>query len=143
MKDKTKKIAIGSLIAGVAGYVAGLLTAPKSGKETRKDIQNAAIKAKTEAEKTLKKLHNEITDLTDRARKNAEGLQGNVKEQAEKIITSGLSAKEKVREVLSSLHEGASDDKELKKALKQANEAVKHLKAYLAQYEKAVKDKIK
>jgi gas vesicle protein len=34
-----KRVAIGSAVAAAAGYVAGVLTAPKSGKATRKDVQ--------------------------------------------------------------------------------------------------------
>jgi gas vesicle protein len=37
-----RKIAVGSAIAGLAGYIAGVLTAPKSGQKTRQDISNKA-----------------------------------------------------------------------------------------------------
>ena len=62
MKNSGKKIAIGTIVAGAVGYVAGILTAPKSGKETRKDIGDAAVKAKNEAERKLKKMHSELTN---------------------------------------------------------------------------------
>lgn len=37
--------------AVAAGFAAGILTAPKSGKETRKDLKKKAVNLKTEAEK--------------------------------------------------------------------------------------------
>ena len=57
MDKRVKKFAIGTVIAAAAGYVAGLLTAPKSGKETREDIKNTAVKTYKVAEKELKELH--------------------------------------------------------------------------------------
>jgi len=46
-KDTGKKVALGALIAASVGYVAGVLTAPKSGKETRQDIKNTGRKSQT------------------------------------------------------------------------------------------------
>jgi gas vesicle protein len=43
-KSNFKRVAIGSGIAAAAGFVAGVLTAPKSGKETRADIKTATNK---------------------------------------------------------------------------------------------------
>lgn len=43
------KFALGTLIGAVAGVVAGILTAPKSGKETRADIKAKASELKDEA----------------------------------------------------------------------------------------------
>ena len=38
-KDSTgKKVAVGAVVAAAAGFVAGILTAPKSGKETREEV---------------------------------------------------------------------------------------------------------
>ena len=52
-----KKLAIGAAISAVLGYIAGILTAPKSGKETRDDIKSKAHETYAAAEKELKKLH--------------------------------------------------------------------------------------
>ena len=43
------KVALGALFGAVAGFVTGILVAPKSGKETRQDIKEAAGKAKDTA----------------------------------------------------------------------------------------------
>jgi gas vesicle protein len=56
-KDSIKRVAIGSSLAAVAGYLVGLLTAPKSGKSTRGDIADTAMKSRKESEKELKKLN--------------------------------------------------------------------------------------
>jgi len=57
MNKSTKRLALGTVFAAAVGYLTGILTAPKSGKETRKDIKDAAEHGMAEAEKQLKKLH--------------------------------------------------------------------------------------
>lgn len=39
---KKHQVVVGTLVAAAAGLVAGILTAPKSGKETRSDIKKRA-----------------------------------------------------------------------------------------------------
>jgi gas vesicle protein len=126
-----KKFAIGAVVAAAAGYVAGILTAPKSGKETRQDIKDAAQRTYTAAEKQLKVLHTELTDLLGQAKNKVSELKGSAQENLEKAMTAAKAAKEKARELLSAVHEGDAEDKDLQNAIKEANKAVEHLKSYL------------
>jgi gas vesicle protein len=48
------KFALGAIIGAAAGLVAGVLTAPKAGKETRADIKAKAGELKADADKKLK-----------------------------------------------------------------------------------------
>ncbi len=130
-KGTGSKVAMGAAIAGLIGYVAGVLTAPKSGKETRTDIKNATAKAKTEAEKKLKELHSELNVRLEEAKKKASELSGKAKVELEKVIASADAVKEKIRELLSALHDGDADDPDLKKALKDANDALKNLEKFV------------
>ncbi|HYH75624.1 MAG TPA: YtxH domain-containing protein [Candidatus Saccharimonadales bacterium] len=131
MKKSTKGWAIGAAIAAVAGYVAGVLTAPKSGKETRDDIKQATENGMLEAEKQLKKLHTQMANLITEATTQAEALKGAAQKDMHLAIEKTTVAKEKAREMLSALHEGDAQDKDLKKAIKDANKALEHLKDYL------------
>ena len=131
MKKSKRNIALGTLIAAGVGYAAGLLTAPKSGKETRKDIQKAAIKAKKEAEKKLKTLHGDLSKLIDQAKAKSTKLSASAKSELDHAIEVALVAKKKVSEVLSAIHEGESDDKDLQKAIKDVNSAIEKLKTYI------------
>ncbi len=133
-KDGAKKFAIGAMIAAAAGYIAGILTAPKSGKETRKDIANATIKAKTEAEKKLKELHSELDKLMKQAKTGAQKLSENTKEEFATVMTKAQFAKEKARQVLSAVHEGDAEDKDLKKAVDEARQAANHLRQFLTKH---------
>ena len=67
-----KAMATGALIAAGAGYLAGILTAPKSGKETRRDIS----KARSDSEKQLKKLHSDLNGLIKEAETKTKQARG-------------------------------------------------------------------
>ncbi|MEK7599949.1 MAG: YtxH domain-containing protein [Patescibacteria group bacterium] len=126
-----KKVAIGGVIAAAAGYVAGILTAPKSGKETRADIKDAAEKTMAEAEKDLKNLHTELDKIIKQAKARSEKLSSKAQKELSQLIDKAKDTKEKAREMLSALHEGGAEDKDLAKAIKDANNALEHLRDYL------------
>ncbi|HUD08016.1 MAG TPA: YtxH domain-containing protein [Candidatus Saccharimonadales bacterium] len=130
-KSNTKKWALGTIFAAVGGFVAGILTAPKSGKETRQDIKNAAETSVAEAEKELKKLHTQLNELLTEAHSKFEVVGGKTKEQFEAALAGAKKTKEKVRVLLSAVHEGDAEDRDLKKAIDEASKAVNHLKTYL------------
>ena len=132
MSKKTiKKIAIGAAFAALAGYVAGILTAPKSGKETRADIKHTADAAATEAERRLKAMHTELNDLLAQTKLMGGKLSGKAKDQYDDLVDKSKLAKQKAREVLSALHEGDAEDEDLQKAVKESARAIDHLKSYL------------
>jgi gas vesicle protein len=131
MKDSTKKIAFGTLVAAAAGYVTGILTAPKSGKETRAEIKMATKNGMAEAEKQLKNIHTELNSLIETAKKKSGTLNGKAKTELNNLTDKASIAKEKVRDVLSALHEGSAEDKDLQKALDDASKSLGHLKKYL------------
>jgi len=131
MAKSSGKWAVGALVAGVAGFVAGILTAPKSGRETRKDLKDAALKAKSEAEKNLKSMHSELSKTLLDVKAKGEKLGGKAKTEFEQLVDKAQTAKEKVREVLSSLHDGDADDPDLKKAFKEAQDSLAALKKYV------------
>jgi gas vesicle protein len=129
--SEIKRFALGAAIAAAAGYAAGILTAPKSGKETREEIQHKVTTGKLEAEKQLKRLHTQLGSAIDEAKSRASELKGSARDQLDEAANNGSKAKEKVRELLSALHEGDADDKDLKKAIKDAQHAIDHLKTYI------------
>ena len=131
MDKRAKKFALGAVIAAAAGYVAGILTAPKSGKETRKDITDTAVKTYKTAEKELKMLHTELNSLMNDASKKAGEFKGVAQKNLDKAVEMGKAAKEKARDLLSAAHEGSADDKDLDNAIKEAKKAVEHLQGFL------------
>ncbi len=131
MKKGFRQFAIGTLIAGAAGFVAGVLTAPKSGKEMRTDIKTKTAVTITEAEDQLKKAHTELNDLLAQVKGRGNDTKGKAKEEYDELTAKAVTAKQKVREILSAVHEGDADNKELQRALTEAKKAVKHLRLYL------------
>ena len=132
MKDKTKKFALGAAIAGAVGYITGLLTAPKSGKETRKDIKDAASKARSDAEKQLKTLHSELDQLIGQGKTKVGSLGAKAKDELNAALKGAQTAKDKARNILSALHEGAAEDKDLDKAINEVKKSLGHLKKYIS-----------
>lgn len=126
-----KRFALGAGLAAAVGYAAGVLTAPKSGKDTRADIHQKAVASKVEAEKQLKKLHTQLSSTIQEAKGRADELKGTAKDQLDDATEKGVKAKEKVRELLSALHEGDADDKDLQKAIGDTKSAIEHIKTYL------------
>ena len=92
MRKSTKWLAAGSVVSGIAGYITGILTAPKSGKETREDIKETAMSAKAEAEKQLKKLHSELDVLISRGTDRAGQLKTEAKADIESAVSKARTA---------------------------------------------------
>ena len=95
MNKTTKRLALGTIFAAAVGYVTGILTAPKSGKETRQDIKNAAEQGMAEAEKQLKKLHTQMNDLLKEAKGKVDSLKGSAQKDLQIAIDKVTLAKEK------------------------------------------------
>jgi len=131
-KDTAKKFAVGTAVAAAAGYVAGILTAPKSGKETRQDIKTNAQKGWSEAEKQLKTLHTELDKLMGEAKAKTGELSEKTQKELSSLLEKARDSKEKARAVLSGIHEGDAEDKDLKRAIDDATKAIHHLRDYLS-----------
>jgi len=125
------KIVLGTAIAAAAGYVAGILTAPKSGKETRKDIKDKAVETYAAAEKELKKLHTELGDALTQVAAKTKELREKGGRKFDDVVNQSQKAKDKAREMLTSLHEGEAEDKDLKKAIAEATAAISNLRTFL------------
>lgn len=132
-KDGNKKFAIGALIGAVAGVITGILTAPKSGKETRKDIKDTASKVVSEAEKKLKLLYGELSNLIDKGTEMLAKEKGRAKVELEKNLEKAKKAQDKAKEVISAIRSGETSSPELKKAIKEVTAAKDHLKEYIKQ----------
>lgn len=126
-----KKWALGALVAGLVGFLAGILTAPKSGKETREDIKKATGTAVREVEKQLKSAHTELSELTQKASRLLKAGGKEAKKDLDKAQERAKKAQATVKELLSAIHEGSADDPSLNAALKEAKAAKDHLAKFL------------
>lgn len=70
------KVALGEILGAAVGVVDGVLTAPKSGKETRDDL-----KAKADD------LKNQTKQKADQVKTKAETVAGDVKKKADEAVS--------------------------------------------------------
>lgn len=125
-----RKLTIGAVIAGAIGYITGILTAPKSGKETREDIANKAEDIKETAEEQLQHAHDELDDLLKAARTKSLALGSKARTEFNEAVVAAKDAKNKLGHLLKAVRSGEADDPQLNKALKQAKSAAKNLSKY-------------
>jgi len=126
-----KKLAISTVVAAITGYLAGILTAPKSGKETRTDIADKAIDIKEDAVEQLERLHDELNLLLNNAKTQTIALSAQAREEFNEAVVRAKDAQDKAAHVLGAIKKGEADDPQLNKAIKQAKQAQKNLGKYL------------
>ncbi|MBI2592133.1 YtxH domain-containing protein [Candidatus Saccharibacteria bacterium] len=125
-----RKLAIGALLAGAVGYITGLLTAPKSGQETREDIADKAEALKENAEEQLQRAHDELNDLIKTAKSKTLALGSKARVEFNEAVVRAKDAQNKASHVLKAIKTGNADDPQLNRALKQAKAAKKNLAKY-------------
>lgn len=122
-----RKIAIGSTIAGLAGYLAGVLTAPKSGQQTRHDIARKAGDIKEGSEDQLADLNDELKKLIKDTKVKTVALSSTARAEFNEAVVRAKDAQNKTAQVLKAAKAGEASDPDLNKAVKQARQAVKNL----------------
>jgi gas vesicle protein len=122
-----RKIAAGSVVAGVAGYLAGILTAPKSGRQTREDISNRAEDLKDNVEAQLLDLDEELKELIKASKDKTVALSSSARAEFNEAVIKAKDAQNKAAQVLKAAKAGEASDPDLNKAVKQARQAAKNL----------------
>lgn len=126
-----RKLAVGTAIAGAVGYVTGILTAPKSGKQTREDIADKAEDIKESGEGQLQSAHDELNELIKIAKNKSVALGSKARVEFNEAVVTARDAQNKAAHVLKAVRGGQADDPALNKAIKQAKQAKKNLSKYL------------
>lgn len=127
----SKNVAIGALIGLAAGYVMGILTAPKSGKETREELMQAGSKAVKETEQRLRDVYAQLDDTLDKAAAKARDLGERGLRSFADLQDKAEDAKRKVRELIYAVQKGEANDPDLQDAIHEALRAKNDLVEYL------------
>jgi gas vesicle protein len=107
MEDDYKKIAGAFLVGGLVGAAFALLYAPKSGRETRKDIVRTARKVKKETVNLVEDAVDSINDFAD-----------DVKDKVTDIIERGKDLSDSAKkEILKNLEHGQKTIEKQKKRI--------------------------
>lgn len=130
-RKSTNKIAIGALIGACVGYIAGVFTAPKSGKENRALLKNKAERTIKNNEQKLKKMITDLDALIKKGNEQAKRTKESTKQGFTKAVDKARKAKQKIRELISAIHEGEAGDKDLSRAVNEGKKAVEHLKKFI------------
>lgn len=128
---KGSRLALTAVVAAGIGYVAGILTAPKSGKETRKDIHDKAVQTKEEIGKKLDELSTELGNTITKGKAKVKQLESGARSELEKAVSNAVIAKDKAKDVLGAFKSGEAEDKDLQNAVKDVHKAIDNLKKYL------------
>lgn len=80
------KVALGAVVAAVAGFVTGVLLAPKSGKETQKEVKEVANAAKDKAVSEYKAVRSTVEAKASKAKKAVEQKGRRVKAKATEVV---------------------------------------------------------
>jgi gas vesicle protein len=126
-----QRLALGAIVGGAAGYLAGVLTAPKSGAQTRKDLTNKAGEVKDSAEEQLESTVDELNSALKSVKGKSLALNAKAREEFDETVVKAKDAQNKASQVLKALKAGEAEDPELNKAVRQARLAIKNLSKYL------------
>jgi len=118
------KVAAGAAV----GVVVGLLTAPKSGRETRRDIKKKALHLSSEAEKRLKKLYKHLIREANVLETKSRHLQGQAKKEIGEAIKKARFISERVKQMISDIRDGLADQDEVDKAIAAGEKAQEDLR---------------
>lgn len=130
-QDKNKGLAAGVAIGAVLGVLTGILFAPKSGKETRQDIKDTAVKIAEKVEEDAKKLQIELTELINVAEAKTKEAGKAVSDKTNELIAQAKHTRDSLTVLAKSVKAGEADDKDLNEAINKANEAKEALTVYL------------
>jgi gas vesicle protein len=110
MEDNGKIIGGAFLLGGIAGAVMALLYAPKSGKETRKDVA-----------RTVRRISDDTVDLMEETFEEINDFANDLKEKASDLVEQGTDLPGKAwQEVVSMLENGQRAIEKKRKRLKKA-----------------------
>jgi len=131
MKKNSRNIVFGAVVIGAASYLAGILTAPKKGSETREDIRHASVNAKISLEKSLKKLYADSSRQIERALNVNHELTKQTKRELDLLIASVKHATEKIKIYLTSIRDGDIEEEEITLLLTDGRDNTERLKLFV------------
>lgn len=112
----------GTIIGAAVGALAGILLAPKSGKETQDDIKRKVKGTYDDIQRRLEKMSDEVGGRVDTLKEAAKDLKGEAKEESQELIRRAEVLKQDLRVSANNLSQSGNQTKDV---------AVKHVKQLL------------
>jgi len=127
---RIKKVIFFSTLMTGLGYIAGVLTSPKSGNELRKDIKQQTNDKIVKVEERIVIVETELNELIQSLKESANDK--NVKEKLDKSLDIANRTKAKVTSLHNAIKDGTlTSDSDIDKAIKEVEKAAEHIKHFL------------
>ncbi len=133
MSKEVKKVGLALLVGVAAGYALGILTAPKSGKETRNDIKETGSKAYKAAEIKLKGSYEDLSAVIARATEQTKKFSLKSREQLDSLLASAHDAQGRVMQLIASVRSGDATKELLEDTIVAAEVAKDKLQDFIAE----------
>jgi gas vesicle protein len=145
---KKANIAKGTFFGLIVGAIAGVLLAPKSGKETQADIKRKIKETVSDIQGRLEKMSGELSGRVDTLKEAAKDLHGEAKEESQELVKRAEVLKQDLRISASNLAKqgNAAKDatiKDVKHLLDEGSAVMDELERVTKSLVGSAKDKVK
>jgi len=107
-------------IGAIIGFAAGIISAPKSGKETREAIKSETGKKISSMEDGLKTLYKTLSKDVKSLDSRTKKLSGKAKKDLQALKKKATAVKKKIKMILSDMRDGLADDADVNQVLREA-----------------------
>ncbi len=138
----------GTIIGAAIGTVAGILLAPKSGRETRQDLKRKAKYLRQDATKRVEQMRRDLGGRIDELKTVAKDLRGEAREESQALIERAEHLKEDLRTSASRIGRNGSKLKDdalvdVKRLMDQGAGVMTELEQLTRKVVSSAKDKLK
>jgi len=127
----------GTIIGAAIGVIAGILLAPKSGKETQEDIKRKVKGTYDDIERRLEHMSDEVGGRVDSLKAAAKDLTGEAKEESQELVRRAEVLKQDLRVSASNLAASGGQTKDL--AVKNVKQLLGEGAAVMAELERVTR----
>jgi gas vesicle protein len=127
----------GTIIGAAIGALAGILLAPKSGKETQADIKRKVKGTYDDIQRKLESMSDEVSGRVDSLKEAAKELKGEAKEESQELIRRAEVLKQDLRVSATNLAESGAQTKDV--AVKQVKQLLNEGSAVMSELERVTR----
>lgn len=138
-KEVVKKTSFlkGTIIGAAIGALAGILLAPKSGKETQDDIKRKVKGTYADIQRRLEKMSDEVGGRVDSLKEAARDLKGEAREESQELIRRAEVLKQDLRVSASNLADSGVQTKDV--AVKQVKQLLNEGASVMTELERVTR----
>lgn len=132
MGKDVKNVGMALIVGLSAGYALGILTAPKSGKDTRDDLKEVGSKAYKAAEARLKGSYEDLSEVIANASRQTKKLGAKGRAELDDLLAAAHDAQGRVKQLITSVRRGDATEDQFEDVVKAAQVAKDKLEDFIA-----------